>query len=169
MTTTVMTQLHKHNTDTSGNSFIHFSFIHSFSHSFVTSHSNTNTARGGVSVTRVTQTRTCSPLRKKRSAGPGRGFRSASLRPLRPGCRLPPVLPLLLRGPWTAGAERGPHFVRVGRFWSILRSYPCTPGEDLRDDVDTTAVVAVPEYGIAGMVISPRRASRWILVTMRLC
>ena len=97
---------------------------HSFIHSFVTSHSNTNTARGGVSVTRVTQACACSPLRKKCCAGPGRGFRSASLRPLRPGCRLPPVLPLLLRVPWTAGAERGPHFVRVGRFWSIALLVP---------------------------------------------
>ena len=51
----------------------------------------------------------------------------------------------------------------------LLRAYPRTPVEDLRDDVDTTAVVAVPVYGIAGMVISPRRASRWILVTMCLC
>ena len=51
----------------------------------------------------------------------------------------------------------------------LLHAYPRTPVEDLRDDVDTTAVVAVPEYGIAGMGISPRRASRWILVTMCLC
>ena len=34
-------------------------------------------------MTRVTQTRTCSPLRKKRQAGLGRGFRSSSSDPLR--------------------------------------------------------------------------------------
>ena len=37
----------------------------SFIHSFVTSHSDTNTKRGGANVTRVTQTRTCSSFTKK--------------------------------------------------------------------------------------------------------
>ena len=40
--------------------------------SLVTSHSNTNTACGGVSVTRVTQTRTCCPFTQKRLHLPDR-------------------------------------------------------------------------------------------------
>ena len=88
-------------------------------------------------MTRVTQTRTCSPLRKKRSAGLGRGFRSSSSDPLRVlhddtyltwffseshgrGVRVP-------RLSTPAGAERGPHFVRIGRSWFTTRvsSFSC--------------------------------------------
>ena len=92
-------------------------------------------------MTRVTQTRTCSPLRKKRLAGLGRGFRSSSSDPLRI-CMTTPTLPgtsqRAMDVVFASLVSQLHPKLREALISSglddpgLLRAYPRTPVEDLR-------------------------------------